>query len=140
MRVRRTATRENSVATKNPLARTRATTATRESAVLIAGLLTVAGATGPGTRGDPAPRCPGSQDHFSAISGGTRRSAHTSVARALLALGRVQRAPNSLMRWGAADRRRGGALPYEPLPRRSLCQRRVTRHSLTIMMRLTAGA
>src|SRR5690348_5764747 len=35
MQVRRTATRANSVATKNPLARTRATTATRASAGLI---------------------------------------------------------------------------------------------------------
>src|SRR5215218_10050457 len=67
MRVRRTATRENSVATKNPLARTRATTATSESRVLIAGILTVAGATGPGARGDPEPMRSGSQHHFTAI-------------------------------------------------------------------------
>src|SRR5215213_7786892 len=80
MRVRRTATRENSVATKNPLARTRATTARSASGVLIGGFLTVAGATGPGTTGDRGPMRPGSPDHFSATSGGDRYfSASSSV-------------------------------------------------------------
>src|SRR5215212_6076044 len=80
MRVRRTATRENSVATKNPLATTRATTATSESRVLIAGVLTVADATGPGTRGDPGPMPPGSQHQFSPIPGGDRYYSASSSA------------------------------------------------------------
>jgi hypothetical protein len=47
-------------------------------------VLTVAGATGPGTRGDPGPMRPGSQDDFSVISGGGQYRVHTAVAQELL--------------------------------------------------------
>jgi hypothetical protein len=47
-------------------------------------ILTEAGATGPGTRGDAVPMRPGSPDDSSAISGAKQRSAYASVAPALL--------------------------------------------------------
>jgi hypothetical protein len=48
-------------------------------------ILTVAGATGPGTRGDSVPMRPGSPDQFSVICGSGPRRGHASLVPALLA-------------------------------------------------------